>query len=134
MYACSYACQKQFGHTRQTGVGRGTGELAEVVNSVLGPHGAITRYMSPANREAHIEHIARRYCGQVLLGLPARMWRMNVRATAVQRAMEERMRSMEATLGDEKQQASLYLFAGKHGRLVSIDCCSCHRQRVKWSS
>ena len=102
-------------------MGCGTGEPAEVVNSVLGPHGAITRYMSPANREVHIEHIARRYCGQVLLGLLVQMWRMSVRATAVQRAMEQRIRSIEATLGDEKQQASMYLFAGKYHVLVMYD-------------
>ncbi|GIM02217.1 hypothetical protein Vretimale_7102, partial [Volvox reticuliferus] len=104
MYAFSHECQKLFGHTRQAGVGRGTGEPAEVVNSVLGPHGAITRYMSPANREAHIEHVARRYCRQVLLGLPARMWRMRVRAKAVEHAMEKRVQDLEASLGEEKQQ------------------------------
>ncbi|GIL85589.1 hypothetical protein Vretimale_13302 [Volvox reticuliferus] len=103
-YAHSHECQKLFGHTRQAGVGRGTGEPAEVVNSVLGPHGAITRYMSPANREAHIEHVARRYCRQVLLGLPARMWRMRVRAKAVEHAMEKRVQDLEASLGEEKQQ------------------------------
>ncbi|GIL70133.1 hypothetical protein Vretifemale_1000 [Volvox reticuliferus] len=107
MYAFSLECQKLFGHTRQAGVGRGTGEPAEVVNSVLGPHGAITRYMSPANREAHIEHVARRYCRQVLLGLPARMWRMRVRAKAVEHAMEKRVQDLEASLGEEKQQASV---------------------------
>ncbi len=45
-------------------MGRGTGEPAEVFNSVVGPHGAVTQYMAPANREAHLEHVSRLYSDQ----------------------------------------------------------------------
>jgi hypothetical protein len=37
------------------------GEKAEHVNAVLGPHGSVTKYMSPTNREAFLEHVALRY-------------------------------------------------------------------------
>ncbi|KXZ42182.1 hypothetical protein GPECTOR_188g287 [Gonium pectorale] len=103
-YAHSMACQKAFGHTRKLGVGRGTGEPAEIFNSVMGPHGAITRYMSPINREAHLEFVGRMHCKHVVLGLPARLWRMRVRAQAIKAAMEARITALTAELGSEATQ------------------------------
>ncbi|PNW70811.1 hypothetical protein CHLRE_17g734677v5 [Chlamydomonas reinhardtii] len=103
-YAHNFACQKEFGHTQQPGVGRGTGEPAEVFNSVVGPHGAVTRYMAPANREAHLEHVSRLYSDQVLLGLPARLWRARRKAALIAGTMRERIAQLEAALGGKKEE------------------------------
>ncbi|KXZ53760.1 hypothetical protein GPECTOR_6g677 [Gonium pectorale] len=103
-YAHSMACQKAFGHTRKLGVGRGTGEPAEIFNSMMGPHGAITRYMPPINREAHLEFVGRMHCKHLVLGLPARLWRMRVRAQAIKAAMEARITALTAELGSEATQ------------------------------
>jgi hypothetical protein len=94
----SYACQKAFGHLNVCGVGRGTGEPAEIFNSVLGPHGHITRYMNPATREAHLERITRLHCRDVVLGLPSRLWRMRARAKAVLGAGQRRIDNLEDAL------------------------------------
>lgn len=80
------------------GVGRGTGEQAEIVNSVLGPHGATTQYMNPAAREMHLERVARLYCRDVALGLPSRLLRMHVRSRAVLLAARRRIEVYEPAL------------------------------------
>jgi hypothetical protein len=100
----SYACQKAFGHLGVPGVGRGTGEPAEIVNSVLGPHGRITQYMKPANREAHLERAARLYCRDVVRGLPSRLQRVQVRTEAAICSAQHRIGVLEAALASARGQ------------------------------
>ncbi|PNH05116.1 hypothetical protein TSOC_008653 [Tetrabaena socialis] len=101
-HAHSYDCQKAFGHLGQAGAGRGTGEVAEIFNSQVGPHGKTLRYMSPVHRESVLEDVGRRYCRQVELGLPARVQRMQFRAKAALEAAGQRVAAMEAGLGPDK--------------------------------
>jgi hypothetical protein len=98
---CSLACQKAFGHAGVGGVGQGTGEPAEIFNSVVGPHGGVTQYMSPVNREAHLERVCRLYCRDVLEDLPARLWRMRERANAILSSARQRAQDLEAALAKE---------------------------------
>ncbi|PNW72936.1 hypothetical protein CHLRE_14g612400v5 [Chlamydomonas reinhardtii] len=100
-YAHSLACQKAFGHASVGGVGQGTGEPAEIFNSVIGPHGGVTQYMSPANREAHLERVCRLYCRDVLEDMPMRLWRMRERAKAVLSSARQRVDDLEAALAKE---------------------------------
>eukprot|EP00198_Chlamydomonas_reinhardtii_P003430 XP_001692766.1 Tcr1 transposon ORF2 [Chlamydomonas reinhardtii] len=97
-YAHSYECQKTFGHQGQTGAGRGTGEIVEIFNSQVGKQGKVLRYTSPAHRESVLEDVGRRYCRQVELGLPARVYRMRLRAQAAHDAAQDRIETLEATL------------------------------------
>ncbi|PNH08587.1 hypothetical protein TSOC_004846, partial [Tetrabaena socialis] len=110
-HAHSYDCQKAFGHLGQAGAGRGTGEVAEIFNSQVGPHGKTLRYMSPVHRESVLEDVGRRYCRQVELGLPARVQRMQFRAKAALEAAGQRVAAMEAGLGPDKvaEAQELYL-------------------------
>lgn len=80
------------------GIGQGTGEPAEIFNSVVGPHGRITQYMKPVTREAHMEHVARLYCRDVLKDLPARLWRLRARAEAALDSARGRIRVLGAVL------------------------------------
>lgn len=97
-FAHSYECQRSFGHTHIPGAGRGTGEPAEIWNSIVGPHGAVTRYMSPANRECHIERVGRHYDREVRVGLPHKMWRAGVRAKAELDSTNARIGPLERSL------------------------------------
>ncbi|EFJ44409.1 hypothetical protein VOLCADRAFT_106388 [Volvox carteri f. nagariensis] len=51
---------------RMHGVGQGTGEAAEIFNSVAGPHGRIAQYMHPVTRKEHLDRVARLYCRDVV--------------------------------------------------------------------
>lgn len=64
----------------------------------MGPHGAVTRYMSPANRECHIERVGRHYDREVRVGLPHKMWRAGVRAKAELDSTNARIGPLERSL------------------------------------
>ncbi|GLC38083.1 hypothetical protein PLESTB_000269000 [Pleodorina starrii] len=104
-YAHSFSCQKDFGHPTVPEVGRGTGEPAEVWNSVIGPHGSVLQYMSPANRESHVERTGRHYCRQAALGMAFRLWRMKARAEGALEAMTRQLSRLENALAAGSQQS-----------------------------
>ncbi|GIL87953.1 hypothetical protein Vretimale_6330 [Volvox reticuliferus] len=97
-YAHSFQCQKAFGHLRVEGVGRGSGEPAEVWNSVVGALGNTTQYMAPDNRESHIERTGPWYNRHVLEDLPFRLWRMKTRAEGALQAVNHRIDDLERIL------------------------------------
>lgn len=101
----SYPCQKAFGQLNVPGVGRGSGEPAEIFNSVFGPHGAVTQYMSPAHREAHLERIAWLYCLDVIADLPGRLERMRVRCEAALGAAEHRIALLAPALAEASDRS-----------------------------
>lgn len=43
----------------------GAGDVCERTNAALGPHGAVSQYMHPTNREARLERMAFHYQQQV---------------------------------------------------------------------
>lgn len=56
------------------------GDVCEVVNAKLAPHGKITRYMRGANREARLEAVLLKHERELTAKLPAVLTNMLMRA------------------------------------------------------
>jgi hypothetical protein len=54
---CSFECQQENGHINHQHTGTGTGEICEIINAKLAELHNMTKYMSPVNRDARIEHV-----------------------------------------------------------------------------
>lgn len=98
---CSVSCQQQFGHVYKDGAGRGSGEPCEILHSFVGAHGHYTKYNSPANREMQLERVGRMYVASVELGMAARMWRMQIRATLAKSSAMGKADALAASLAEE---------------------------------
>jgi len=80
LYAHKEDCRTRCGHLHMALAGRGTGENCERVGAEIGPHGLVTAYMAPRNREGRIERVCLKYTRLLDEGLSMLLVNMTLRA------------------------------------------------------